>query len=134
MNADGTSAVGIGVLPADMLDDRPMWHVQVGALDTRSTDQLRGLLLNCSRQPGSHVVVDLSQMDDSHELTLFALLAASARAATGAMGRVTAVGPTLRLAHLLGTVGVTVARELPVLARMAGAERISVGHRRDVRT
>lgn len=74
-----------------------------------------------------HVVVDLREMDDAHELTLFALLATKALAVADATGDITAVRPSLRLAHLLSTIGVTITREVPVLAGLASIETVTIG-------
>ena len=109
-------------------------HLRIGALDPRSTRVLRELLLARAEPPGTHLVVDLGQMDHHHEMTLFALLAAKARAVTETLGRMTAVGPTQRLAQLLVAIGVTVTRELPVVTVLARVEMISVGQLRDLRT
>lgn len=54
---------------------------RVGALDFGSTRVLRELLFDRT-ESGTQFLVDWSQMDDQHEMTLFALLAAKARAAT----------------------------------------------------
>ncbi len=101
-----------------------------GVIDFGSTRVLRELLFDCTDEPGTHLLADLSQMDDQHEMTLFALLAARARAATGVLGGITAVNPTQRLAHLLVAIGVTVTRELPALGALAHVEVINVGQLR----
>jgi hypothetical protein len=110
----------------DLDCDVPTLHLVIGDLDALSTGQLRGVLER-EDMPGGHVVVDLRQMDDSHELTLFALLAGKARAVAEVTGNVTAVHASQRLGHLLRSVGIHVAEELPALAGLTGLEVVTVG-------
>lgn len=98
-------------------------HLQVGVLDADSVRTLRTVLLDHGNEPKTHVIIDLRQAEDGHDMTLFALLSAKARSVGEALGSMTAVRPTQRLAHLLTTVGVHVTQELPAIAV---AERVFV--------
>lgn len=110
----------------DLAADVPTLHLKLGALDADSTRVLRGVL-GRREVPGAHVVVDLRQLDDSHDLTLFALLATKTRAVAESTGVLTVVQPSIRLGHLLRNVGVTVMNELPTLAGLASLEIVTVG-------
>lgn len=120
------SALAVASLSAVDGPDVPTLHLKIGTLDGISTGLLRHVLSR-GEQPGAHIVADLRQADDTHELTLFALLAAKRRAVADAAGLVTAVRPTLRLSHLLGSIGVTVTHELPLLAGLTSLEIVTVG-------
>lgn len=117
-----------GPLPlpaAQLFEAASTLHLRVGALDNASTTMLRSVLSK-ARKHGVHVVVDLRQTDDAHDLTLFVLLAAAGRP-DPASGVLTAVSPSLQLAHLLRAVGVTVTHDCPTLPEAADLESLSVG-------
>ena len=109
----------------------PTVLLTIGSLGPSSTQVLRELLHARANEPGTHFVVDLRQMDDGHDMTLFALLAAKARSVTDGLGRMTAVIPSRRLSHLLATVGVSISRELPSLGVLHRLDVLSVGLLRD---
>jgi|GEM_PF-4910975 len=106
-------------------------HLQIGSLDAGSTRDLRELLLDRGNEPGTHLIIDLRQMDDGHDMTLFALLSTKARSISQVLGRMTAVRPTQRLAHLLSTVGVHVTQDLPKIGLAEGILILSIGLFRD---
>lgn len=100
-------------------------HLRIGALDSGSTAMLR-TILDKARKPGAHIVADLRHTDDSHDLTLFALLASAGRV-VAVSGALTAVSPSLRLGHLLRAAGIAVTRDLPPLLALTVLESLSVG-------
>lgn len=106
-------------------------HLQIGSLNAESTRALREILLDRGNEPGTHLIIDLRQMDDGHDMTLFALLSTKARSISEVLGRMTAVRPTQRLAHLLTTVGVHVTQDLPKMAAAEGILILSIGLLRD---
>lgn len=85
-------------------------HLRVCPLSYPTVRRLREILAACDTGPGHHLVVDLREMDDRHELTVFALLAEAARVAASTNGSLTALRPSTRLAQLLTAVGVPVTR------------------------
>ena len=102
----------------------PVW-VRVGPLDSASVRQARRALSEPTVRAASSVVVDLTGLDDRHELTGFALLVELHRHVTRNGGAVTAVNPTSRLAANLMACDVPVAREAPAVP--LGAVVVEVG-------
>lgn len=100
-------------------------HLRVCPLSYPAVRRMREILAACDSGPGHHLIVDLREMDDRHELTVFALLAEAARVTASADGSMTALRPSSRMAQLLLSVGVPVTRKEPAVA--PGTTMIDVG-------
>lgn len=101
--------------------------LRVCPLDETAVRALRAALLGCEAGPEFHLVVDLREADDRHEITLFALLSETARTTEIAHGNMTALGASRRLSRLLVATGVPVVREEQPPHATARKESIVVG-------
>ena len=72
----------------------PAVYVRVGVLDYQSAREARQVLRERGNRSGVRIVVDLTGLDDRHELTMFAFLAEAARTVDGNGGALVAVGPS----------------------------------------
>lgn len=84
--------------------------VRVGPLNPVDVRDLRLALSDVNAGPTTHLIVDVCEMDDHNELSVFALLAERARSTIVAEGSMTAVGPSRRLSHLLVATGIPIVR------------------------
>lgn len=101
-------------------------HLRIGGLDYTSISQLRQLLHSCPSGPDVHLVVDLTQAGEDHDMTLFALLAEKARPLRAAGGATTALRANSRLSNLLIAIGVTVSSR-PLPQPPGTAQHLTVG-------
>jgi hypothetical protein len=92
----------------------------IGALDGASVQGLRVWLRACASRPGLVVEVDMRGVDDRHHITLFALLAESARRASTNGSRVLVLHAPERMAASLTAVG--------ILVRLDGSAHPATGH------
>lgn len=110
---------------AQITRDVATTHLRVCSLSSPAVRRLREVLAACDAGPGHHLIVDLREMDDRHELSVFALLAETARVTASADGSMTALRPSARLAQLLTSVGVPITRTEPAV--VPGTTTIAVG-------
>lgn len=87
--------------------------VEIGALDAASTVQARELLRAASQQAPVDLFVDLTRLDDGHELTMFALLSECSRSLKRNGGTLIAIRPPARLAGYLLSTAIPVAQQPP---------------------
>jgi hypothetical protein len=106
-------------------------HLRIGRLDYASVSQLRQLLHTCPSGPDVHLLVDLTQAGDEHDMTLFALLAGMARPLRAAGGTTTALRARSRLSNLLIAIGVTVSSR-PVPQPQGTTRHLTTGAVSDV--
>jgi hypothetical protein len=106
--------------------DRHVW-IRVGALNAAGVRDLRRLLRQISSAQGIRLVVDLSRLDDCHELTAFALLTDAVRQMAGRESTLTALGPSRRLAASLATCQISVISTWPTAQLPCDTEWIDLG-------
>lgn len=84
--------------------------LRVGPMTALNVRDLRLALSDVNAGPTTHLIVDLREMDEHNELSVYALLSERARSTSLADGNMTAVGPSRRLSHLLVATGIPVVR------------------------
>ena len=86
-------------------------RVRVGELDTPQVRELRLVLRDLALRPRTHVVVDLNDLDDRHELTLLKLLNESDRRVRDPDSELVVVGASDRMAGYLRATNIQTAAD-----------------------